>query len=84
MSSDPWRSLSVPVGAEAASARRVDAAGRWNFFWAKDVAGRYLLLLEYQGLLEAVPSLPRLHGIGLTDSKSCRALRRRSKISGMN
>ncbi|NML76941.1 PD-(D/E)XK motif protein [Rhizobium sp. S-51] len=63
MSSDPWRTLSVPVGAETASARRVDAAGRWNFFWAKDVAGRYLLLLEYQGLLEAVPSLPRLHGI---------------------
>jgi len=63
MSSDPWRSLSVPVGAETASARRVDAGGQWDFFWAKDVVGRYLLLLEYQSSLEAVPSLPRLHGI---------------------
>ncbi|EJN02528.1 PD-(D/E)XK motif protein [Phyllobacterium sp. YR531] len=61
--SDPWKDLSTPVGTETASARRVDASGRWDFFWAKDLAGRYMLLLEHQHALETVVSLPRLHGI---------------------
>ncbi|MBY5807643.1 PD-(D/E)XK motif protein [Rhizobium leguminosarum] len=60
---DPWKSLSASAGADTANARRVDASGRWNFFWAKDEAGRYLLLLEYRSRLDATVSLPKLHGI---------------------
>ena len=62
MNSDPWKDIAPPDSSTAINGRRVDADGKWNFFWARDIAGKHLLVLGF----ECDPSaarLPRPKGI---------------------
>lgn len=63
MSDDPWSKLATPDSPDAISARRVDADGRWNFFWARDSENRLLLVLRYNPDAAPHARLPRLRGI---------------------
>ena len=60
---NPWNELEMPRAAAEFSARRIDEAHSWHFFWARSVEDRHVLLLRHSSS-EAVPSdLPRLRGI---------------------
>lgn len=48
MSSDPWRDIDPPSASRAVNAKRVDELGRWDFFWARDLDGRRLLILLFK------------------------------------
>ncbi len=63
MSDHPWANLSRPQVQQSLIARRVDAGYRWDFFWAVDVDGRYLLILEHFTQPDRKVRLPRLRGI---------------------
>jgi hypothetical protein len=61
--SNPWSELEVPRTAAEFSARRIDEDLTWDFFWARSVQDRHLLLLLHRST-DAVPiALPRLSGI---------------------
>lgn len=45
---DPWRGITRPTAHHEISARRVDAGGRWGFFWALDHEGRRLLIFQHE------------------------------------
>lgn len=45
---DPWRGITRSTAQHAISARRVDAGGRWSFFWALDHEGRRLLIFQHE------------------------------------
>lgn len=64
--SDPWADLRPPSAANKLNARRVDAASRWSFFWARSVDDRCLFVIEHD--IESSPAgrLPRLQGIEVT------------------
>jgi hypothetical protein len=67
LTEDPWNGITAPSAARLANARRVDADLPWNFFWARDIDRRCLLLLSHA--LESVPRghLPQLQGIEVAD-----------------
>lgn len=67
LTEDPWKGITAPSAARLANARRVDADLPWNFFWARDIDRRCLLLLSHA--LESVPRgrLPKLQGIEVAD-----------------
>lgn len=66
MSEDPWREISPPSASQSVNARRVDADLPWDFYWAKDVEGRCLLLLAYARESAPHGHLPKVKGIELT------------------
>ncbi len=68
MRDDPWKDLARPSVAESASARRVDAAAPWDFFWGRDVDGKVLLLLQHSGQAVALNRLPNLHGVEIIET----------------
>lgn len=37
MFDDPWSEIQIPDGINSLNARRVNAAGRWDFFWARSI-----------------------------------------------
>jgi hypothetical protein len=62
-SNDPWKELAIPPDAYTVSARRIDEASRFDFFWGRDSDGRSLLILRHHGAQESPSRLPRLKGI---------------------
>jgi hypothetical protein len=62
-SEDPWEGMAPPHAAEVVTARRVDANIPWGFFWAVDLEGRCLLLLQHGADSQPRGRLPRLNGI---------------------
>lgn len=62
---NPWAGISPAGERGLVSARRVDASGRWNFFWARDNEHRPLLLLRHGVLLTPAQKLPVLKGLEL-------------------
>jgi len=63
---DPWRNLALPLKDGTITGRRVDSAGRFDFFWARDAQGRALLILCHRGPPMSVP-LPRLKGLEVNE-----------------
>lgn len=63
MTENPWILLSVPARESDISARRVSAAGRWDFFWACDHERRSMLVLNVPDGTITQERLPRLRGI---------------------
>lgn len=63
MPEHPWATLAVPTGASVINARRVDANGKWNFFWARDSDARSLLVLRYGKDAATQERLPNLKGM---------------------
>lgn len=62
---DPWKGLAPTISVRELSARRVDAENRWNFFWARDVEGRCLLVLRHEQGVLPVRRLPSINGLGI-------------------
>ena len=63
--SHPWREIAAPHRDGEVVAKRVSAELRYDFFWARDVEGNPLLLLEMP-LAGPVGALPRLNGLAVT------------------
>lgn len=68
MTDDPWQDLLPSPKADLLSARRVDAALPFGFFWAKGTDKRCLLLLQHRSPSSPTVRLPRLKGIEVTVS----------------
>lgn len=65
---DPWADLPPPSNAEAINARRVDAAARWNFYWARGVDQKCLLILQHSVDAALVSRPPKLKGIEVSST----------------
>jgi hypothetical protein len=63
LTDNPWRTVPIPTDPAAVSARRVDENGRWNFFWGRDSAQRYSLILRFSPAAAPQQPLPRLRGV---------------------
>jgi Putative PD-(D/E)XK family member, (DUF4420) len=59
----PWRSLGVPKDASEVSARRVNESSKWDFYWARDMEGRSLLVMNHNAASTPRERLPRLRGV---------------------
>ncbi len=68
MTDDPWKDIAFPASETLVNARRVDAGSRWDFFWARSMDRRYLLVLEHAPESTSQARLPRLKGIDVTIS----------------
>jgi hypothetical protein len=68
LTDDPWEGLQAPTDASAINARRVDEAGRWDFYWGLDSDRKRALILRYSA--EAAPRqpLPRFRGVEVITS----------------
>ncbi len=64
---DPWKQLSPGVREGEATAIRVDANGRWDFFWARDIESRPMLVLRHASPIVADAQLPDLRAIRIGD-----------------
>jgi hypothetical protein len=63
MSEHAWSGLTRPEATANLTVRRVSASIPWDFFWAVDIDGRYLLVLQHRRIGREGPKLPRLRGI---------------------
>lgn len=59
----PWASIGVPLNADLLNMRRAADEGSWDFYWARDIDARCLLVLR--GAQSAMPTsrLPHLKGV---------------------
>lgn len=60
---DPWVQISRPSPGAGLTARRADAEHPFNFFWARDLNGRCLLVFEYPVSISLRDPRPRLKEI---------------------
>lgn len=60
---DPWTGLEPPASAEIINAKRVDGKHPWNFFWARSVDKKCLLILQCSAASAPKGKLPKLKGI---------------------
>lgn len=60
---DPWTGLEPPASADIINAKRVDGKHPWNFFWARSVDRKCLLLLRCLTASAPKGKLPKLKGI---------------------
>jgi hypothetical protein len=58
MNPDPWIKLDLPQSKGTVTARRVDSNIVWNFFWARDTAGKCLLILRHSSAAAPDARLP--------------------------
>ena len=70
MTDNPWRGIEAPSAADAANARRVDAALRWNFFWGRAADRRVMLTLRHAASSSPTTKLPQIRDIDVTLSDS--------------
>lgn len=66
---DPWTGLEPPASAEIINARRVDGKHPWNFFWARSVDRKCLLILRCSTASAPKGKLPKLKGIEIALSE---------------
>ncbi len=60
---DPWKDLVPPSAASAINARRVDESNPWDFFWARAMDAKCLLVLEHGDEASPKRKLPSLKGV---------------------
>ena len=60
---DPWKDLILPLNSASLSAKRVDADGRWNFFWAYAYDKKRIMALRHTAEASLRIQLPMLKGI---------------------
>jgi hypothetical protein len=75
MTTDPWKELIVPSASSALSARRVSTECRWNFFWARSLDNKCLLILIFSRELRSAHRLPKLQGIDVLISRDGEGVR---------
>ena len=68
MGNDPWAQISKPVEARY-TGRRVDSQHPYNFFWARDLEGRCLLVFEYSNTISIRDRRPRLKEIRIFEPR---------------
>jgi hypothetical protein len=68
MIDDPWKDIAFPASEAMVNARRVDAGSKWDFFWARSMDRRCLLVLEHAPESTTQKRLPRLKGIDVSIS----------------
>ena len=61
--SDPWKPIKRPDKMSTVTARRVDSSSPWGVFWAVDVDGNCLLMLQHRRDAMAPRRLPKLRGL---------------------
>ena len=61
--SDPWKAIKRPDKMSTVTARRVDSSSPWGVFWAVDVDGNCLLMLQHGRDAMAPRRLPKLRGL---------------------
>lgn len=66
---DPWTGLEPPASAEIINAKRVDGKHPWNFFWARSVDRKCLLILQCNAASAPKGKLPKLKGIEVARSE---------------
>lgn len=66
---DPWTGLEPPASADIINAKRVDGKHPWNFFWARSVDRKCLLILQSRAGSAPKGRLPRLKGIEVAVSE---------------
>jgi hypothetical protein len=62
---DPWTGLEPPASADIINAKRVDGKHPWNFFWARSVDRKCLLILQCDTVSAPSGKLPKLKGIAV-------------------
>ncbi|OYQ33941.1 hypothetical protein CHU93_02790 [Sandarakinorhabdus cyanobacteriorum] len=65
MTEDPWASIKKPDSTTLLAMRRVSAESRWNFYWAKDQAGKCLLVMVHDPASTPIGKLPRPRGLSV-------------------
>lgn len=68
MTDNPWRDLAAPTVADSISARRVDHALPWGFFWARNLQNECLLVLRHAAESSPTSRLPHLKGVDMAVS----------------
>ena len=68
MRNDPWAQISKPVEARY-TGRRADADHPYDFFWARDLEGRCLLVFEYSNTIRIRDRRPRLREIRIIEPR---------------
>lgn len=63
MSRDPWSEIKPPKSSASFATVRVNPDIRWNFFWARDLERKCLLILSYDEELPGKPKVPKLREI---------------------
>ena len=70
MTPDPWAEIAVAASAAVFNGRRVAPEHPYDFFWARDVEGRRLLVLLYDGEAAVDASRPKLNGIEIIEPET--------------
>ena len=68
MKIDPWEQIAKPIESRF-SGRRSDATHPYDFFWARDLEGRCLLVFEYSGEIKIRDRRPRLREIRIIEPR---------------
>lgn len=68
MMSDPWSDLRAPSRSATITAKRVDAACPWGFFWARAINGQCLFIVQHDETSSPTTRLPRLNGVEVTQT----------------
>lgn len=69
MTENPWKDIEPPNAADAINARRVDVNIPWDFFWARGLDHKCLLVLKHKIDSKPHSRLPKLKGIEVTVSE---------------
>jgi len=69
MNNDPWKDLKPPNAADAINAKRVDVNIPWDFFWARSVDHKCLLVLRHSEKSSPRSRLPKLKGVDVFESE---------------
>jgi hypothetical protein len=69
MSNDPWSDLEPPSAAAAIKGKRVNADIPWDFFWARGLDRKCLLVLGHRADNAPKGKLPKLKGIEIAVSE---------------
>lgn len=60
---DPWKNLTLPLNSASLTAKRVDADGPWDFFWACGYDKKRILALKHSAENSLGSQLPMLRGV---------------------
>lgn len=67
VSDNPWDSIAIPHADDGLKARRINPSHPYEFFWARDIWGKYVLVLRYEKNVENTSRRPKLHGLEIID-----------------
>lgn len=63
MTDDPWHGIPRPSDSQSIIGQRVDRPEPWDFFWARDLEGRYVWLMDVGNNVVPHGPVPKLRGV---------------------